>query len=317
MTVSVAIVGSGPRGISLLQRLSTRLQSVNYAPDSSLSFVLHIFDCSYLGAGRIWNPDQVKVLRMNTPANSVTLFPQEAGCSDSNSPTGPNLYEWVQLVRGDLAPEEIKFNYGNKLLKSFQVLRSDVASLYESTISDLSPNDFVPRSLYGEYLRWVYDTSITQMPSWVKLHQYRQEVVDISPKKGRDLLILKDGSSVTADITMLATGWASSSRTINEPSQRHTTVPFVPAANPAEQDLGVLRSGQTTVVQGFGTCFFDLMALVTEGRGESFTKTPPADLVYGTKLVAVNLTSRSHPDMEARISQNPHSPIRVLSGSLR
>ena len=68
MAASIAIVGAGPRGISITERIAA------YLGDRSEALTLHIIDDAQTGAGRIWETDQTRTLCMNTLAGAVTLF---------------------------------------------------------------------------------------------------------------------------------------------------------------------------------------------------------------------------------------------------
>ena len=94
-TPAIAIVGMGPRGISILERLSARMD------DSSDPITVHLIDDAQHGAGRIWETDQTKTLCMNTRAGAVTLFTEPGSTVDAPVLEGPIQYEWIQLLRGD------------------------------------------------------------------------------------------------------------------------------------------------------------------------------------------------------------------------
>ena len=85
----------GPRGISILERLSARMD------DSSDPITVHLIDDAQHGAGRIWETDQTKTLCMNTRAGAVTLFTEPGSTVDAPVLEGPIQYEWIQLLRGD------------------------------------------------------------------------------------------------------------------------------------------------------------------------------------------------------------------------
>ena len=71
-TPAIAIVGMGPRGISILERLAARMD------DSSSPVTVHLIDEAQHGAGRVWDTAQTKTLCMNTRAGAVTLLPSPA-----------------------------------------------------------------------------------------------------------------------------------------------------------------------------------------------------------------------------------------------
>ncbi len=54
----------------------------------------------------------------------------------------------------------------------------------------------------------------------------------------------------------------------------------LPPAFTADSDLGVLRPGEPVLVRGFGLAFVDLMVLLTEGRGGSYTTGADGRLTY-------------------------------------
>lgn len=83
--VSVAVVGAGPRGTSVLERLCAS------APEllaSGARLTVHVVDPSPPGPGRVWRTDQPAELLMNTVSCQVTLFTDDSvDCSPD--PSGP------------------------------------------------------------------------------------------------------------------------------------------------------------------------------------------------------------------------------------
>ena len=69
MGASIAIIGAGPRGISITERIAAYLKERGGG-----SVTLHIIDDAQLGAGRVWETAQTRTLCMNTLAGAVTLF---------------------------------------------------------------------------------------------------------------------------------------------------------------------------------------------------------------------------------------------------
>lgn len=87
----IAIVGSGPRGLAVTERLAARLATSRSGPDVEII----IIDKSHVGAGRIWHPDQDESFLMNTPCDEVTMFsgPPEEGPARAGA--GPSLGQWL------------------------------------------------------------------------------------------------------------------------------------------------------------------------------------------------------------------------------
>ena len=105
MTASIAVVGVGPRGVSIIDRIgalmsmqtdtqedpqSTALESVKSA-ESTAKLELHLIDDSQLGAGRIWNTEQTRTLCMNTLADAVTLFTEPNSSVTAPVRPGPHV----------------------------------------------------------------------------------------------------------------------------------------------------------------------------------------------------------------------------------
>ena len=96
MGASIAIIGAGPRGISITERIAAYLKERGGG-----SVTLHIIDDAQLGAGRVWETAQTRTLCMNTLAGAVTLFTEPGATVGAPVVEGPTMYEWVQALRGE------------------------------------------------------------------------------------------------------------------------------------------------------------------------------------------------------------------------
>lgn len=94
---TIAIVGMGPRGISVVERISAILNDQS----TPAELTLHLIEASELGAGEVWRTDQTDTLCMNTLAAAVTLFTEPGATVSAPVVEGPILYDWMRLVRGD------------------------------------------------------------------------------------------------------------------------------------------------------------------------------------------------------------------------
>ena len=95
--VAIAIIGAGPRGISITERIAAYLkQAETHDP-----LTLHVIDAVEVGAGRVWDTSQTHTLCMNTLAGAVTLFTEPGATVSAPVLEGPTMYEWIQLLRGD------------------------------------------------------------------------------------------------------------------------------------------------------------------------------------------------------------------------
>ncbi|WP_228031868.1 FAD/NAD(P)-binding protein, partial [Streptomyces phyllanthi] len=237
--VSLALVGAGPRGTSVLERLCASVPEL-LAPGARLT--VHVIDPSPPGPGRVWRTAQSPHLLMNTVASQVTLFTDESvDCSGPIRP-GPSLHEWAD---GELGPDEYptRAQYGRYLEWVF--------------------TDVVRQAPPG--IR-------------VEVHTALAVRLDDAPD-GRQTLTLSNGRTLTGlSAVVLAQGHLPTApdrtqRELTAFAARHG-LRHVPPANPADVDLSPLTPGEPVLLRGLGLNFFDHMALLTTGRGGRFMDGP-------------------------------------------
>ncbi|KAK8029338.1 FAD-NAD(P)-binding-domain-containing protein [Apiospora marii] len=245
----IAIVGAGPRGTSVVERL------VAYAPDlitPGKQLTVHVIDPSSPGPGNVWRTNQSTELLMNTVTSQITLFTDKSVESAGRIVPGPTLYEWLK----DSHPE-------------------------------LGPDDYPTRALYGEYLTWVFNDVVARAPPnfHVEVHATRAVRLD-DGLKGFQTLALEDGTTLTGlAAVVLAQGHLPleadrDQRALAAYARQHRLT-YIAPVNPADVDLSVLRAQEPVFLRGLGLCFFDYMALLTLGRGGRFERTRPAgNLTY-------------------------------------
>ncbi|MFJ8002962.1 FAD/NAD(P)-binding protein [Streptomyces fagopyri] len=236
--VSVAVVGAGPRGTSVLERLCASAPEL-LPPDTRLT--VHVVDPAPPGPGRVWRTAQSPHLLMNTVASQVTLFTDDSvDCSGPIRP-GPSLHTWAG---GDLGPDEYptRAHYGRYL-----------------------------EWVFAEVARGAPDTVR------VRTHRARAVRLDDGPG-GHQTLTLDDGRALPGlSAVVLAQGHLPvsadrSPRGLASYARRHG-LRHVPPANPADVDLSALAPREPVLLRGLGLNFFDHMALLTAGRGGRFTRT--------------------------------------------
>ena len=266
---SIAIVGAGPRGISLVERLAAHLR----ATPLNSPLRLHIIDDAPLGAGRIWDTEQTRTLCMNTLAGAVTLFTEPNSTTTAPVLEGPILYEWIQLLRGerpDIAPAKLE-------LYDSHPPREELADSFAEELAQTRPESNPSRALYGAYLEWVFEVALAQLPENVDVVQHRARALSVEERGEQDAITLSDGSTVTADATVLAYGWqvpalSESERALAEAA--HSDLHWVRPDNPVEQPVSEVPAGEKVLIRGLGMGFFDIMALLTIDRGGEFVGDP-------------------------------------------
>ncbi|WP_427869774.1 FAD/NAD(P)-binding protein [Leucobacter luti] len=294
---SIAIIGAGPRGTSLIERIGAHLTEPG-APLLGRGIDLHVIDDAPSGAGRIWRADQDRELCMNTLSHAVTLFTEERSTVAGPVRVGPTLYEWSVLVLAgggsgvdgveSIPPEHVR------AFRSHPV-RPGLAAEYLDELRETRPESHPSRALYGEYLAWCFSRAIAGLPAGVRVIRHRDRAVGVArvggavvrgaevsgAVRGAERIELASGEVVLADAVILAGGWlpraqsgaearlagALDSATAEDP---RSTLVWVRQGSPADQDLSGIRPGADVIVRGLGMGFFDTMALLTIGRGGRF-----------------------------------------------
>ncbi|MEV0256584.1 FAD/NAD(P)-binding protein [Streptomyces sp. NPDC050732] len=243
------MVGAGPRGTSVLERLCASAAEL-LAPGTRLT--VHVVDPAPPGAGRVWRTAQPAELLMNTVASQVTLFTDESvDCSGPIRP-GPSLYEWAAAGH----------------------------------VPGLGPDDYPTRACYGRYLEWVFAETVRGAPGAVRVQVHAARAVRLTgAADGAQTLVLDDGlelSGLAAVVLAqghLPTAGTPEQRRLTDHAARHGLRHF-PPANPADLDLSRVAPGERVLLRGLGLNFFDHMALLTEGRGGRYVRTPGGALRY-------------------------------------
>lgn len=253
---AIALVGAGPRGTCVLERLCASVPDL--APDTPLT--VHVVDPAAPGAGRVWRADQSAELLMNTVTSQVTVFTDDSvGCEGPIRP-GPSLYEWAAGRPGER----------------------------------LGPDDYPTRACYGRYLEWAFARTVGSAPGTVEVRVHRARAVRLeddrdAPADVRDplqSLLLDDGTLLSGlSAVVLAQGHLpvvsrQSTAQFADYAARRPGLRHFPPANPADLDLSGIAAGERVLLRGLGLTFFDHLALLTTGRGGSFVRDGERGLVY-------------------------------------
>ncbi|MFE9120579.1 FAD/NAD(P)-binding protein [Streptomyces sp. NPDC007172] len=258
VTRHLAVVGAGPRGLSVLERLcaNERLKP------SADGVVVHLVDPHLPGAGAVWRPDQPGELLTNTVASQITVFTDDSVRIEGPIEPGPSLYEWAQ---------------------SLALLGGD-GDYDERTLAEarrLGPDSYPSRGFYGHYLHDCYRRIVSRAPAHIAVREHRTRAVVLSDavgaSDGPQSLRLENGARLDGlDAVLLAVGHVGTHLTAR---QRRTAdlalihgLTYVTPANPANVDLSWVQPQQNVLLRGLGLNFFDYMALLTTGRGGRFVR---------------------------------------------
>ncbi|MFI1110498.1 FAD/NAD(P)-binding protein [Streptomyces physcomitrii] len=269
--LEVCLVGAGPRGLSVLERLCVNARR-HLAPGRTLR--VHVVDPHRPGAGGVWRTDQSHHLLMNTVASQVTLFTDESVEIEGDIAPGPSLYEWAAALVQDTEP-----------LPGAGLDPADYDDQVRAEARDLTPDSYPTRAFYGHYLEWVFRQVVREAPGGLSVLVHPQRAVALDgPPEGPQSLRLDDGSRLTdLDAVVLAQGHlpvreSATGRALADFAAEHG-LRYVPPANPADLDLSAIRPREAVALRGLGLNFFDHLTLLTLGRGGTYTRTG-GTLVY-------------------------------------
>ncbi|WP_413761113.1 FAD/NAD(P)-binding protein [Streptomyces sp. MMBL 11-3] len=244
---SLVIVGAGPRGTGLLERIAANAPEL-YAGSqlAGTGLDVHLVDPFPPGGGRIWREEQSPLLWMNSQAQDVTMFTDDSVAMTGPVGEGPTLHEWAGL----------------------------------------DGRVFAGRRRQGAYLRWVYERTVAALPEGVRVHHHPRRAVRVEgPRGGRQQVWLEGRPRpLAADLVVLTLGHLDAEpddeqRRLAAYADAHGLV-HLPPDFTADSDLSALAPGEPVLVRGFGLAFVDLMVLLTEGRGGRYETGPDGGLTY-------------------------------------
>ncbi|MEE2522478.1 FAD/NAD(P)-binding protein [Pseudarthrobacter sp. J75] len=259
-SIRTAIIGAGPRGTSVLERLlanrAAEAAAAGVSPGAeSVLPPLHIdvVDPYPAGPGHVWQPEQSRLFLMNTQSFYPTLIPEDPALAAPVA--GTTFDRWRTAAR--TTPDE------------------SLTDAEREEIATLEATDFPSRALYGRYLQRTLDQLLQHLPDGVTLTFHRQSAVAVRRTKGGEFDVeLEGGVTLTAGSVVLALGHVESQlnpeqRALQQAAADLGTRYFPPAA-PADVDWSAVPAGETVLVRGMGLNFFDAMVQLTIGRGGKF-----------------------------------------------
>lgn len=254
----IGIVGMGPRGLSVLERLCA---NERVTPQHS-RITVHVVDPAAPGAGQVWRTDQSRHLLMNTVTSQITVYTDASSQIDGPIEPGPSLWEWTASLTEHSTQHST---------------RHDAETLAEARA--LGPNSYPTRAFYGSYLRDCFRRIVAGAPSHVTVHLHQSRAVAMADTHGvtggSQAIRLANGTRLNdLDAVVLAQGHVSARLT---PQQERTAglarnhhLLYVTPANPADVDLSGIEPGEPVLLRGLGLNFFDYLTLLTAGRGGEF-----------------------------------------------
>ncbi|MDE1180843.1 FAD/NAD(P)-binding domain-containing protein [Paraburkholderia sp.] len=252
---NVTLVGMGPRGLSVLERILEHAQRV--PPDARLH--IDVIDTGECGQGS--HPSrQPDHLLINTVASQISMFAPISVAGGGSC--GPSLVEW--------AAASGYRRFGQRFLR-----------VEDSSGAAITEFDHLPRSLLGEYLAWMYDRVVSLLPERITVVHHRTRVVDIEPRGERFQIRLDNGYLYPTDFVFLLTGHGRRKPTIDDLQasgfvtghvRRNPKLGYFASPYPVT-GLSSIPAQATVAVQGFGLTSHDVISELTLGRGGRYIET--------------------------------------------
>ncbi|MEW9337245.1 FAD/NAD(P)-binding protein [Streptomyces tanashiensis] len=286
----IAVIGSGPRGMMVLERLAARLGE----QPASRDVHLFLIDAVEPGAGQVYRTDQPDWFLMNTVAGQCSAYSGEPDAGPARAGAGPSFGQWWESV-GDYP----------------------------------GPDSYAPRGQYGRYLRSVLAAVEDSLPPGVQLRSIKERVEEVVRLDGRYRVVLSGGERLDVDRVVLTTGHSRHRLTGREGeladlARQHPELRYIQGESAADMPLHEIAPGSGVGVIGLGLSFYDVMAALTIGRGGRFAPGEDGGLVYhpsGDEPVIV-AGSRSGMPLPARgRNQKPprysYRPVLFTPGRIR
>ncbi|AJT42096.1 FAD/NAD(P)-binding protein [Psychromicrobium lacuslunae] len=241
-SLRIAIIGAGPRGTSVLERLVSQLSARPDEPEIEVS--IQLIDPFPPGPGRVWRTSQSELYLMNTQSFFPTVVPDQGVAAASV--TGLSFDDW-----------RAKF------------------------ASQLKRVEFPSRALYGQYLHWTYQQILAALPAGVSVEWLQAEASNIARNSEGYRLSLQganpEAAELQVDSVVLAVGHLPAKlnpeQAVFAKAAKEHQLGYWPPAIPADVDWSEVPAGEPVLVRGMGLNFFDLIGQWTQARGGSFQDT--------------------------------------------
>ncbi|WP_104043110.1 FAD/NAD(P)-binding protein [Arthrobacter sp. ZGTC412] len=252
-SIRTAIIGAGPRGTSVLERLLARTAAQIASGAGPARLHIDVIDPYPAGPGHVWQPGQSRLFLMNTQSFYPTVIPEDPSLAPPVA--GTTFDQWRARQQKHPSP--------------------DLSEEELAELAVLAASDFPSRALYGRYLRSTLKELIRNAPDGVTIDFHATSALSVCPSgDGTFDVGLATGARIRTGSVVLALGHIPSRL---NPEQRDLQASaeqlglrYLPPAVPADVDWSLIPSGEPVLVRGMGLNFFDTMGQLTEGRGGKF-----------------------------------------------
>ncbi|WP_232021140.1 MULTISPECIES: FAD/NAD(P)-binding protein [Pseudonocardia] len=260
---AVVIVGAGPRGVGVLERMVAGAPEVYADVLAGPGLDVHLVDPFPAGAGRIWRHTQSPLLAMNSMAADVTMWTDDSVVCAGPIAPGPSFWEWAQELR----------EHGDPVAELGAEGAAELATVTAST--------FPTRRLQSHYLGAVLREVLDRAPAGMRVHLHRTTAKSLTEDGPDQIVRLASGTTLRADVVVLASGHLDAAPTPDERDLAARAgelgLRYLPPEQTTDSDLSVIEPGETVLARGLGLAFVDLVVLLFEGRGGRFVPDSDSD----------------------------------------
>ncbi|GAA4233901.1 hypothetical protein FHR32_005287 [Streptosporangium album] len=240
MSASIAVVGAGPTGTCLVERICANAADLLDWP----SLDIHVIDPYPPGGGRVWRAEQPELLWMNSTAADVTLFTDASVQCRGPIRPGPSLAEWLGGDPGGFASRRVQNAY--------------LSHVFQHAVTT------APRGV-RVHVHATRALDLADVPGGQAVRLEDGRTIEV------DAVILAQGHG---DVT--PTGQERALAGLAEADGLR----YLPTGYTADLDLDQVPGGEPVIVRGMGLASVDLTVLLTSGRGGRFIREYDGELVY-------------------------------------
>ncbi|WP_268912457.1 FAD/NAD(P)-binding protein [Lentilactobacillus sp. SPB1-3] len=261
--MKIAIIGAGPRGVLVTSAL---LNQYKQRTDQTEPLEIKIFDPYGIG-GRVWRTDQWNGLVMNSPADQVSLFTDETVNLSSKVYDGPALFGWL---KSDVAKKFLtEHNFDQEMI--------DAAS-------NIAPNDYAPRTLYGAYIQWFYSELLRQLAHNVSLEVIKSQIISLNTTQDAKVNVVTSDKEEIFDKIVMALGQQDNYLNTDEQElasyAEENELKYFQPTHPGDVNVDDLPAGEPVIIRGLSLSFLDYTSELTLGRGGQYFKNDDGTLFY-------------------------------------
>lgn len=251
MKLRLAIIGCGPWGLALLERLFFYFY---LDKNQNNDIELHIIEPNRPGEG-VYSQDLPHYLLLNTECGQIDLYAHKYLNPETEYyHEALSFYEWLRSI--------------NYLVDEYGIQR------------EVAKTDYLPRKVLGEYLSHVYNNlSSISSNSNIVIHHHSKEAIDIIKTPYGENITLSDGHIISVNYVFLTIGHSQSIYSDKNHSSNYTSGVFL-EPYPQSDINEIVKQDDKIALLGMGLTAFDILSCLTIGRGGYFKRLSSGKLKY-------------------------------------